>query len=201
MFKRINICFCYWEVKLHYFIIFHMSALFAIDINTNHITGISFMQCKHLLVGPVTANFVPKYWISLHKYMAFSHLSLCIGGGLSLCEYVTLCMGTLEDIIRQSVFCFHYMGTRNVEIRTLAFWQGPLPLSHTTLQFIIFKSQHKWYFVLYVPYILFTFSFMVVFSSYEKHTIDGIVMQSEHLLVTGQCKILSFIIINILWHI
>ena len=126
---------------------------------------------------------------------------LCIGGGLSLCEYVTLCMGTLEDIIGQSVFCFHYMGVNNVEIRTLVFWQGPLPLSHTTLQFIIFKSQHKLYFVLYVPYILFAFSFMAVFSLYEKHTIDGIVMQSEHLLVTGQCKILSFIIINILWHI
>lgn len=112
-----------------------------------------------------------------------------------------MCMGTLEDIIGQPVFPFHYMGTRNVEIRALDFWQGPLPLSHITLQFIIFKSQHKLYFVPYVPYILFAFSFMVVFSLYENHTIDDIVMQSEHLLVTGQCKILSFIMINILRHI
>lgn len=156
-FKRINIFICYWEAKLHYFIIFLMSALFAIDINANNMTGILFMECKHLLIGPMTANFIPKYWISLHKYMAFSHLFLYIGGGLSLCEYVTLCMGMLEDIIGQSVFSFHYMGNGNFDIRALDFWKGPLPLSHTTIQFIIFKSQHKLYFVLYVPYRLFVF--------------------------------------------
>lgn len=143
-FKRINISVCYWEAKLHYFIVFPMSALFAIDINADNMTGILFMECKHLLIGPMTTNFIPKYWISLHKYMAFSHLFLYIGGGLSLCEYVTLCMGTLEDTIGQSVFSFHYMGTRNFDIRALDFWKGPLPLSHTTLQSIIFKSQHNY---------------------------------------------------------
>lgn len=103
-FKRINISFCYWEAKLHYFILFLMSALFAIDINTNNITGFLFMECKYLLIGPMTANFVYKYWISLHKCMAFSHvsegnefISLCVSEEF---EFMWICHNVRRDVRR-----------------------------------------------------------------------------------------------------
>lgn len=93
VFEKLNSIRTYWNFG--YFSYKYIT--FSIHINDNNITCVLFMQCKHLLIGRMTANIVHQYWISLYKYMTFSHLFIFV----YLCRFKLMWIVTLHGEVRR----------------------------------------------------------------------------------------------------